>query len=176
MTVTPSLRANGSRDARPDDRLREAIQRFTDLVIASASEAIQRFTAQGFWIASSLTLLAKTERVVNSRVVGLLPCANASRLSQAMTVTPSLRAQAKQSSVAAGKDSWIASSLTLLAKTGRVVNSRFVGVLPCANASRLSQAMTVTPSLRAQAKQSSSPAHCLLESAKANGYGSRQRD
>jgi hypothetical protein len=43
----------GPRDARPDDRLREAIQRRT----------------KHLWIASSLTL----------------PCANASRLSQAMT-------------------------------------------------------------------------------------------
>ena len=52
----PSLRANGSRECAPDDRLREAIH---------------QATTKKEWIASSLAL----------------PCANASRLSQAMTTT-----------------------------------------------------------------------------------------
>jgi hypothetical protein len=48
MTLTPSLRANGSRECAPDDRLREAIQNATSKN----------------WIASSQELLAMTELAI----------------------------------------------------------------------------------------------------------------
>jgi hypothetical protein len=47
------LRANGSRECAPDDRLREAIQ---------------NFTAGAVWIASSLALLAMTVKMAISQL------------------------------------------------------------------------------------------------------------
>jgi hypothetical protein len=58
----PSLRANGSREYAPDDRLREAIQ-----------------SRKKGWIASSLTLLAMTGRIPAQGVLKPSLRANGSR-------------------------------------------------------------------------------------------------
>jgi hypothetical protein len=95
--LRPSLRANGSRECAPDDRLREAIQ-----------------SRKKGWIASSLTLLAMTGRIPAQGV--LRPSLRAKGSRECAPDRHCERSEAIQSR----KKGWIASSLTLLAMTGRI--------------------------------------------------------
>src|SRR6267143_2041060 len=100
MRARPSLRANGSRECAPERHCEQ-------------SEAIQ--SRKKGWIASSLTLLAMTGPGTGARSFETVI---ASQWVARMRARPSLRAKRSNPSRRT-KKGWIASSLTLLAMTGR---------------------------------------------------------